>query len=158
MNQFTRYEVSDHLAVELARKYAEERGEPFMVMVGLHPEYDMVSAAQDVRAEIKVETTPIRTGNVAIEVFDRKYGHASGLDATAANLWIHLVLTPEGFIAVEYDVDKLKEIAKIYGKRTNCSYNSVCMLIPLEVFKKYSKRTFLFDTKFYNELTVEVRS
>jgi hypothetical protein len=152
MNHFTRYELSDHLAVELARKYSEEVGEPFYVAVGLHPQWDMISQSQDIRVEIKKESTPIRSGLVAIEIFNRDLQCPSGIDSTEANLWLHLVLTPEGFLAVEYEVDKLKEVAKEYGKKTNCSYNSVCMLVPVETFKKHCRRMFLFETKFYNEL------
>lgn len=155
MNLFTRYEAADHLSVELARKLSEEYGEPFYVAVGLHPQWDMISQSQDVKVEVKCETSPIRTGNVAIEVYDRKYQHPSGIESTEANLWLHLVLTPEGFLCIEYDVDKLKEIAKQYGIKTYCSYNSTCLLIPLEIFKKHCRRMFLFDTKFYNELAGE---
>ena len=152
MEQFTRYEVSDHLAVELARRYSEEVGEPFMVMVGANPGYDIVSQSQDLKIEIKYESTPIRTGNVALEVYNRDLKCSSGIDSTEANLWLHLVLTQEGFLALEYDVGKLKEIAYQYGHKMSCSYNSVCMLVPLEIFTKHCRRSFLFDTKFYNEM------
>jgi hypothetical protein len=152
MHPFTRYEVSDHLAVELARKYSEEVGEPIMVLVGAHPGYDIISLSQDLKVEIKYETTPIRTGNVALEIYNRQLKCPSGIASTEAHLWLHLVLTPDGFLAVEYETDRLKEIAEQYGKRTSCSYNSVCMIVPLEIFKKHSRRTFLFDTKFYNEM------
>ena len=152
MEQFTRYEVSDHLAVELARRYSEEVGEPFMVFVGSHPGYDIVSQSQDLKIEIKYETTPIRTNNVALETYNTQLQCPSGIDSTGADLWIHLVLTPEGFLAIEYDVAKLKEIASQYGNKMSCSYNSVCMIVPLEIFKKHCRRSFLFDTKFYNEI------
>jgi hypothetical protein len=155
MNSFTRYEVSDHLAVELARKYAEELGEPFSVIVGSYPGYDIISQSHDVKIEIKCETTPIRTGNVAIEIYNRVLQRPSGIESTEANLWLHLVLTPEGFIAIEYTVEKLKDVINKYGIKTYCSYNSTCMLVPLDTFKKLSQRVFPFETKFYNELTGE---
>jgi len=115
----------------------------------------MVSLSQDIKVEIKYETTPIRSGLVAVEIYNRDLQCPSGIASTGANLWLHLVLTPEGFLAVEYNVGRLKEIAKLYGKKTNCSYNSVCMLVPVEIFKKHCRRMFLFDTKFYNELVGE---
>lgn len=152
MNQFTRYEISDHLAVELARKYSEELGEPILVSVGSNPGYDMMTQSQDLKYEIKKENKTLSSGNLAIEIFNRKYQCKSGIESTEANVWLHLCLTPEGYLCLEMDVEKLREIAMQYGKNTNCAYNSVCMIVPLEIIKKHCRRMFIFDTKFYKEL------
>jgi hypothetical protein len=137
MSQFLR---QDHLATSIARIYSNELREPFHVAIGDFPDWDIISASGKIRVEIKSETTPIRTNNVAIEFWNTEFDQPSGVLATKANRWLHLVLTPEGFLGIEYDINILRKLVIETGEVKSNDRNSLCKIIPLEEFRKHALR------------------
>jgi hypothetical protein len=108
MQQFTKYELADHIAVDLARHYAEEFHEPFFVAVGRYPDADLISQSGKIKIEIKFESTPGRTGNVALEYFNTSLNEVSGVLKTKANLWLHVVPENGCFVCYEFHVDVVR--------------------------------------------------
>jgi len=143
----------DHVAVELARRYSEELKEPFLVAIGRFGPWDIRSISGRTTIEIKFETTPIRTGNVAIELHNSDLDEPSGINATKANLWVHICLTPQGVMAYEYETDHLKALVNGHSWETrDNNVNSECCLIPLDKFSRCAKKTFHFGTHFAADL------
>ena len=134
------YLKQDHLATTIARMYSNELQEPFHVAIGDFPDWDIISASGKISVEIKSETTPIRTKNVAIEFWNTDYNKPSGVLATKANRWLHLVLTPEGFLGIEYDTNDLRKLVIEEGVVKSNDRNSLCKIIPLEEFTKHALR------------------
>ena len=69
-------------------------------------DFDLMSTydGSQFTSEIKYDIYAVRSGNIAIEVFNPKKGSPSGLTATKADLWIHI--TDEIHVA---NVSKFKE-------------------------------------------------
>jgi len=132
----------DHLLTDIARIYSNEYKIPFFVMVGDFEGYDISSKSGEHRIEVKFETTPIRTNNVALEYWNTDFDKPSGVLATDANLWVHIVKDEKGFTAYEYDINILRKITIECGETKPGGRNSLCRIIPLEIFKKYARRSF----------------
>jgi hypothetical protein len=143
-----RYLQQDLLAAQIARMYSNEYKEAFFVAIGNYPGADVQSVSGNVRVEIKTESTPIRTGNVAIEFWNTDLNIPSGILSTIANQWLHIVLTSEGYIAVEFDVDILKKLVIEHGVVKSNGRNSLCKIIPLQIFKGLARRIFPFKSQF----------
>jgi|GEM_PF-4681205 len=155
MQLFSKYELQDHVAVEIARMYSIEFKEPFFVAIGNYSDFDVCSLSKNIRIELKCESTPSRTGNICVEFWNSDLNAPSGVLATRATLWVHLVVENDSNItAYEYDIHALRklviETGDIKGNR-----NAIFKLIPLEVFRKHSRRSFRFDSKFLNEFSGE---
>ncbi len=155
MQRYSRYELQDHIAIELARTYSQEYREAFFVAVGRYSDCDLISRSGKIKIEVKCETTPLRTGNVAIEYWNTDLNDASGVLQTVANFWLHLVLEEHGFIAVEYDIDILRRLVIEHGEVKSNGRNALCKIIPLILFKKFARRIFPFDTKFLEEIEIQ---
>jgi hypothetical protein len=143
-----RYSIQDHVAAEVARIYTKERGQPFFVAVGYFPSYDIISQDREICVEVKCETTPIRTGNVAIEYWNAAKDIPSGILVTKANLWVHIVLEANGFHAYEYEVPRLKKLVTEQGQLQCAGRISLFKTIPLKVFAEHARRKFPFNTAF----------
>ncbi|MGA3243392.1 MAG: hypothetical protein ABSE41_02140 [Bacteroidota bacterium] len=138
--EMSQYLRQDHLATSIARIYSNELQEPFHVAIGDFPDWDIISASGKIRVEIKSETTPIRTNNVSIEFWNTELDQPSGVLATKANRWLHVVLTPEGFLGIEYEINKLRKLVIETGVVKSNDRNSLCKIIPLEEFTKRALR------------------
>lgn len=149
------YRLLDVLTAEVARHYSNETHEAFFAVMGDFPDYDIVSASQKIRIELKCETTPMRTGNACIEYWNADYDAPSGVLSTKANLWIHILPEGDSLLAIEFDVDKLRKLVIETGElKTNGGRNALCKLIPVDVFKANARRCFVFRTRFFAELMV----
>ena len=137
MSQYLR---NDHLATSIGRIYSNEFQEPFHVAIGDFPDWDIISDSGKVSVEIKSETTPIRTKNAAIEFWNTDLNKPSGILATKANRWLHLVLTPEGFLGMEFEINELRKLVIETGVVKSNDRNSLCEIIPLEEFTKHALR------------------
>lgn len=147
------YGILDFIGAEIARIYSAEKGEVFFLALGEHPDYDIASASRKTTIELKVETSPIRTGNVAIEIWNTDYNKPSGILGTTALLWTHVVPHNGSLLVIEYEVPALKKLIRQHGERGR-SHNALLKLIPLDIFKKMANRTFDFHSRFYEELMV----
>lgn len=152
---FSKYELADHIAVELARRYAEEFHEVFFVPIGRYPDADLISQSGKLKIEIKVECASARTGNVAVEYFNSSLGEASGLLKTRANFWLHVVPENGSFMCYEFDIDTLRKLVIEHGTSKDCVSNARCKIIPIETFRKCAKRSFPFKSKFLDEINAQ---
>ncbi|MBI5020549.1 MAG: hypothetical protein HZB59_03860 [Ignavibacteriales bacterium] len=132
----------DHVLTDVARYYSNLDKQPYVVMVGDYPGYDIASLSEDKRLEVKVETTPIRTGNVAIEFWNSSTNRPSGILATEANIWLHIVMEKDGFIAYEFDLPSLIKLVIESGEIKKGGTNALCKIIPLSIFRKSALRYF----------------
>ena len=148
----SRYILQDHLATEVARLYSNEFKEPFFVAVGSHEPFDIASATGNMKIELKFESTPVRTGNVAIEFWNTDLDAPSAILGTKATHWLHIVPEGTGLICIEHNVDRLRRLVVEAGVVKWNGRNSLCKIIPLETFKKHAKRCFVFHSRFYSEL------
>jgi len=103
--------------------YSALHGEPFFVAAGKYDKFDLRSLSGRVKVEIKLETTPIRTGQVCIEFWNTDFDTASGVLGTEANIWLHLIPSGEGFEAIEYDVTRLLKLVIEHGQVKNNGRN-----------------------------------
>tara|TARA_R110000824_G_scaffold268532_1_gene457157 strand:+ start:653 stop:1150 length:498 start_codon:yes stop_codon:yes gene_type:complete len=69
---------------------------------------DIVSGVEVFTVEVKYDEMQAKTGNIAIEIYNPKSGKPSGLTATKANLWCH-VLQDSAWIT---SVEKLKKFCE----------------------------------------------
>lgn len=141
-----RYRLSDLVACRLARRYCDLYGRPFFVVVGDFSGYDMKSVDGEISIEVKMETTPRRTGNVAIEFWNTELAEPSGILGTSANLWLHII--PEGgaFVAYEFDVNTLRKLVIEEGVVKSNNRNALCKIIAVDVFKQHALRHFELGT------------
>ncbi len=146
------YIMQDFIGAEVARMYSNERKEVMYVAVGDNAGWDVRSAKGDFFVEVKMECSPIRTGNVAIEFYNTELKRHSGIAATEAHVWLHIALRPEGFIAYEYDAKVLRELIKMTGVRLCGGYNSLCQIIDIQTFEHHAKRVMPFHTHFMEEI------
>jgi len=138
----SRYTKSDVFAVRVARYYSNERGgRPYFAVVGEHEGYDLASIDGEDRVEMKFETTPVRTGNAAIEFWNTELHKPSGILATMANRWLHIVPENDQIVGYELDVDVLHKLAIESGRVEKCGHNALCKIIPLAVIKQNAIRT-----------------
>lgn len=80
-----------------------------------HKEYDIGASAglslhQNIMVEVKYDIYAARSGNIAIEFYNSKLGEASGIDATEADIWAHVLSDPHSIWFSS--VKKLKEFIK----------------------------------------------
>ncbi|MFZ4621875.1 MAG: hypothetical protein ACOYNS_15040 [Bacteroidota bacterium] len=146
------YILQDFIAAEVARMYSNERKEVMLVSVGDNPGWDVSSVSGDFKVEVKMESSPIRTNNVCIEYRNTELQKPSGVEATEANIWLHIALRPTGYIAYEYQVNNLRELIKTAGFIRAGGYNSLCRIIDLFTFEEHAQRVFPFKTHFIQEL------
>ena len=151
METLSKFEIADFRAVSVARRYYEETKKPFVVSVGKFSGWDCQSSDGTIRIEIKFETTPSRTGKVCIEYWNTHLNEPSGVLATSANLWVHIIPEGEGFTAIEYVIDKLRKLVIETSEWNTNGHDSKFKLIPVDVFKANAKRTFRFESKFVND-------
>lgn len=89
---------------EIDAKTAEDKGKC--------PDYD-IEASLNRRVftiEAKYDIYEARSGNVAIEFYNPKSGRPSGIDATKADLWVHVLAKPMTAWAVH--TDRLRQYVK----------------------------------------------
>jgi hypothetical protein len=147
-----KYALQELIALEVARIYNREYKKTFFLAIGYYPYYDVVCEGGSIKVEIKCETTPVRTGNVAIEYWDEGRGRPSGVLVTAATRWLHIALTSNGLEAFEFPIAEIRRLVMERGTSMKTSGGILCKLIPLEMFRLYAKRTFPFETYFMEEL------
>ncbi|MGA9116121.1 MAG: hypothetical protein WB626_05045 [Bacteroidota bacterium] len=121
-------------------------------MVGSFSDYDMISASKRFSIEFKCETTPARTGNVAIEYWNTDLDAPSGILGTKANTWIHLVPKGDHLEAMELDVNRLRKLVLEESRVESNGRNSLCRIIPLERFKAVARRCFDVQTRFMSDI------
>ncbi|MBI5021892.1 MAG: hypothetical protein HZB59_10695 [Ignavibacteriales bacterium] len=149
---YSSYELQEYVALEIARLYSIEYSEPFFVVVGSYSNFDIVSSSKKITIELKCETSPLRTGNVCIEFWNTSLDKPSGILGTKATIWVHIVLEKEGLIAYEYDIHTLRKVVIEQGVIRSNGRNSLCKIISLEVFRKFAKRSFQFQSRFKNDI------
>jgi hypothetical protein len=139
----SRYRWQDHSVCDIARFYFDKLGIPFLVSVGKFEDYDIISLDQKTVIEVKSETTTYRTGKVCIEYWNTDFDKPSGILSTKANLWVHVVYAGSGkFMAYEWDVPKLHKLVIETTEMVKGGRNSLCKLIPVDVFKAGAKARF----------------
>lgn len=62
--------------------------------------------------EIKFDSMACKTGNLAIEYHNSKKDEPSGISATKADIWIHLIKDGDNIAMFAVKTDKLKEFIK----------------------------------------------
>jgi len=146
------YKFSNFIEAEVARMYNNEYHQPFYVVVGNFAEYDVVSNDEKVTIEVKLETTPQRTGNACIEFWNTASGRPSGILSTKANIWLHIVLNEGKLTAFEFDKNVLLKVFLFGDWQTKHNLNAKFKLIPLEEFRKHAKRSFEFKSAFEDKI------
>src|SRR6266849_5381754 len=136
------YIIHDHLVTDVARIYSNEYKVPFSVMVGDFSDYDLASFDGEMRVEVKFESTPLRTGKVAIEFWNTELNKPSGILGTTANIWLHLVQLETEIIAYEYDIEALRRLAIEQGEVKQGGRNALCKIISLESIRSNANRQF----------------
>jgi hypothetical protein len=147
-----RYELSDFIQAEVARIYAKEYQRPFHVVVGNFADCDIISADEKVSVEVKLETTPQRTGNAWIEYWNSSLNCPSGILGTTASLWLHIVPCEGVLTAFEFNKDSLRKLVIEGAGKLSSNSNAKFKVIPLEEFRKYALRTFEFHSAFQDEI------
>lgn len=142
------YLFHDHIVTDVARLYSNELHQPFRVMVGDFSGYDLASEDGKILVEVKLETTPMRTGNVAIEYWNTDLDQPSGILGSTATLWLHIIPEINSFVAYEFNVPKLQRLTIEEGKVKSNGRNALCKIIPLDIFKKHAQRCFPFELHF----------
>ncbi len=61
------------------------------------------------KCEVKFDVMAQKTGNVAIEIHNTKKDKPSGLEATKADIWVHILLDGDNKVGYVASVKKLKE-------------------------------------------------
>lgn len=145
MKSLSRFQEADLDALQISRMYSEEMKKPFIVSVGRFSGWDCQSTDGTIRLEIKREETPKRTGNVCIEYWNSHLDKPSGVLSTDCTLWVHIIPENDGWIAIEYDIDRLRKLIIETGTRNSNGRDSLFKLIPVEIFKKYAKRIIPYD-------------
>ena len=145
-NSQSKFLLADFRAVEIARHYYDETKIPFVVSVGKNANWDCKSFDGSIRIEIKFESTPSRTGNICLEYWNSHLDQPSGVLGTDCTLWVHIV--PEGsqFVAIEYDIDRLRKLVIEEGRIASNGHDAVFKLISLTEFRKKAKRVFTFES------------
>jgi hypothetical protein len=77
--------------------------------------YDLVCrfGRTNFSCEVKFDVMAVKTGNLAIEVFNTRKDTPSGLQATKADIWAHVILDGDNKVAFISSVKKLKEYCNI---------------------------------------------
>ena len=143
MQTESKYLAADLLQVLIARHYEPRYGNSF-VCIGNFPGYD-IKFSSGQTAEVKCDRSAVETGNACIEYWFKN--RASGILATSASFWLHIV--PEGskFVCYEMDTKRLLRLCLETGrvKAGGDSGLSLFKLIPLERIKEISSQVFVLD-------------
>jgi len=145
MSTNSKYTTADFLQCVIARHYEARFGHAF-VTVGNFPDYD-ISFPNGPKMEIKIDRAAETTGNACIEYSYRN--KPSGILATCASVWVHVVRSGEKLIAYEMDIKRLLRLCLESGK---CSTGgdgnlSLFKLIPLEKVKEISSQVFVLSSE-----------
>jgi hypothetical protein len=144
VNKISPYLFHDYICTQLARQYSNELKQPFFVSIGEYGPCDIRSADGRVRTEIKVDTSSIRTKALALEYWNTELNTASGILATEANTWLHVVLEASGHVAYEFSIDNVRRLALEAGVTKRAGHNALIRVVPLDVARKYARRSFPF--------------
>jgi hypothetical protein len=117
-------------------------------MIGDFGNFDLANIDFSKRIEVKFETTPDRTNNVAIEYWNTELKEPSGVLATEANLWVHIIKESDQIIAIELDIDVLRKLTIETGELKDNGRNALIKCIPVDIIKKHARRIFPFEFKF----------
>ncbi len=140
VHKLSKYEVADLIQLVVARHYEREWKEPSFVVIGRFADFDICSLSKKHRVEVKFESTPSRTGNLCFEYWNIDLDEPSGILATQANLWLHIIPTAEGWVGFEFEVDRLRRaVIELGESRTNGS-NAIFKIIPLSDARKLARR------------------
>ncbi len=148
MSTITKFIIADHRAVEIARHFYEKTKIPFVVSVGNHSNWDCQSTDGLIRIEIKCETTPSRTGRICLEYWNSHLNIPSGILSTEANIWVHCIPEGDSFLAIEYEISRLRKLVIENGEFSSNGHDALFKLIKIEEFKKNANRTFNFVSKY----------
>jgi hypothetical protein len=117
-------------------------------MIGDFGDFDLANIDFSKRIEVKFETTPDRTNNVAIEYWNTNLNEPSGVLGTEANLWVHIMKESEQIIAIELDIGVLRKLTIETGELKSNGRNALIKCIPVDIIKKHARRIFPFEFKF----------
>ena len=142
----SKYLAADFLQCVIARHY-EPRYGPAFVTVGNFPDYD-ISFPNGPKMEIKTDRTAESTGNACIEYSYRN--KPSGILATSATVWVHIVPSDEKLIAYEIEIKRLLRLCIETGKCSGGGDGNMSLfkLIPLQKIKEISSQVFELNTQF----------
>ncbi len=128
--------ITKIIEIEIAQYYSRKIDEVIFVPVGYFPQFDGISASKQFTYEIKFEAKASETFNLCFEVTYK--GKSSGLDQTAANVWVHVVpMDKERLCCYEFYVSTLREALKDFPKyRAGDGKNSEVKLLPLDIAEK----------------------
>ena len=143
-----KYREADLIACMLARIMCDLCNRPFLVAVGDVPGYDLRSVDGEVSIELKKEATPERTGNVALEYWNTDRDVPSGILATAANTWVHLLPENGRWRCFEFSIGTIRKLAMEHGTTKANGTNALLRLVPVEIFKQHARRSFGLDERF----------
>ncbi len=151
----SRYKLQDLIGVELGRKLSVEYSEPLLLAIGRFGDWDLSLISGKVRWEVKLESTPKRTRNACLEYWNFDLHEPSGILGSKASRWIHVILEDDELTAYEFDIHSIRRLAIEAGSLASNGRNSLCKLIPLDLFKKAALRSFPLDTAFKEEILAD---
>lgn len=142
----SKYLAADFLQYVVARHYEPRFGNSF-VTVGNFPDYD-ISFPNGPKMEVKIDRTAETTGNACIEYSYRN--KPSGILATSASVWIHIVPSGKKLVGYEMDVKRLLCLCIESGKCSGGGDGNMSLfkLIPLQKIKEISSQVFELNTQF----------
>jgi hypothetical protein len=135
------YTSSKLFELALCERYSREWKEPAFLSVGRFSQFDFCSQSKKNSVEVKVDSTAVRTGNLAIEYWNTSLNEPSGILSTKANLWLHCVDFGKDIQCFEFNVCDVRKCAIELGLIKEIE-NSRFKIIPIEQLKKYVRREF----------------
>jgi hypothetical protein len=141
----SKYRWQDRLIVDIARYYSERYDKPFYAAIGKFEDYDIISIDKQLSVECKCESSPSRTGNICLEYWNTDFNKPSGVLSTQASLWLHIVYYDGTYTGYECSVDDVRKLVIEQGVIKSNGKNSLFKIIPLEVFKKIAKQSFIIQ-------------
>jgi len=140
-----KFRDADFIQLLVARHYEPRYGNGF-VSFGNFPAFD-VKFSNGVTLEIKFDSKASETGNACIEFWDQRRDKPSGILATTATLWVHIVPFEAEVSCFEVDTKRLLSLCLQLPSFTsggdNCS--SLLKLVPLLKLKAICSQVFRLE-------------
>jgi len=132
--------------------YYNEQHRLYGVAIGNNSLCDIFALDGSNKKEVKCETTPLRTNQLCFENFDKIRNKPSGFAISEFDEWVHIALTPEGFIAFELGREAffrlIREGKGVWDENKSAKFR----LVPLREAERYAQRVFPFKTNFAEEI------
>jgi hypothetical protein len=80
-----------------------------------------------------------------LEYWNTDFNKPSGVLSTQASLWLHIVYYDGIYTGYECSIEDVRKLVIEQGEVKSNGRNSLCKIIPLEVFKKIAKQSFIIQ-------------